>query len=337
MPRLGSAAEVVRHLGCVQSQLHEMALWAVARRTNGLALEQLNDSFESGQFLRTHVLRPTWHYVDPADIHWLLALTAPRIRRLMASSNATIGLTEQRLDAAASVITTALADEAPLTRTELADALARAGLEHRGQQLAHVVMHAEINALVVNGPMRGKQHTYLLLESRVATPPSSTYDELLAAAARRYGIGHGPFRDKDLAWWTSLTLTDSRKAITLAGLRPFDVGGHEYWAVDAPGDADIPRVMLLSNFDEYISYARDPEDYALFHGSMAELTRNSGLLLLDGRLAGTWTRKIKTTTVDIDVRSSARITGTYRRAILGEAEAYGRFVQREPVLRLVSP
>ena len=58
-PRFETAIDVVRHLGCVQSQLHDMALWAVARRTTGLTLADAQEAFGRGDFLRTHILRPT--------------------------------------------------------------------------------------------------------------------------------------------------------------------------------------------------------------------------------------------------------------------------------------
>jgi hypothetical protein len=332
-PRFASAPEVVRHLCCVQSQLYDMALWAVARRTHGATLVEVDASFRRGEFLRTHVLRPTWHFVDPADIHWLLALTAPRVRRLMASGNRVIGLTEARLDQAAEVIAAALVDGTPRTRSELAEMLSAAGLEHTGQALAHAVMHAETHALIANGPMRGKQHTYVLLPESPPTPP---YGSLLAEAARRYARGHGPFRDKDLAWWTSLTLTDSRRAIELADLRPLDIDGTAYWTDGELTESEVPRAMLLSNFDEYISFARDPEDYAGFAGTVNDVMRGSGLLMLDGRLAGTWNRAIKAAKVEIEVAPSPVLTAAMRRALEEESAAFGRFVGRHPELRIVS-
>ncbi|MEJ7635189.1 winged helix DNA-binding domain-containing protein [Aeromicrobium sp.] len=326
-PRFDSAAEVVRHLGCMQSQLHDMALWAVARRMRGATLSSLQEAFDRGDFLRTHVLRPTWHLVDPADIHWLQALTAPRVGRLMASSNTAIGLSEERLDQGSAVILDVLSDGMPHQRAELASALGAAGLEHQGQALAHIVMHAEINALIASGPMQGKQHTYVALPPQ---PVELTHDELLAQAARRYARGHGPFRDKDFAWWTSLTLTDSRRAIELAGLRPLETGGVAHWMLDDPVVIEAPRVLLLSNFDEYISYARDPEDYAGFDGTANDVMRGSGLLMIDGRLSGTWTRTITAKTVDIVVSRARQLSATVRRRLDDEAAAFGRFVEREP-------
>lgn len=332
-PRFDTAVDVVRHLGCVQSQLHDMGLWAVARRTKGLTKADLDAAFAGGDFLRTHVLRPTWHFVDPADIHWLLAVTAPRIKQLMSSSNNTIGLTTEHLDRCAEAIVAALGDGQPRTRAELGLALDDAGLAHEGW-LIHIAMHSEIEALIVNGPMRGKQHTYVLLESVASAPPAQPRDELLALAARRYARGHGPIRDKDLAWWTSLTLTESRRAIELGELRPSEIGGETYWTHDEPVPAEPAAAMLLPNFDEYISYARDTDDYELFEGTANDMMRSMGLLAVEGRLAGLWTRTIKSKTVAINVTCSPQVTPSIRRAIEAEAEAFGRFVERLPELKI---
>lgn len=327
-PRFDSARDVVRHLGCVQSQLHDMALWSVARRTHGLTLADLQAAFARGEFWRTHVLRPTWHFVDPDDLHWLLALTGPRVERLIRSTNRTIGLTDDVVARGVTVLLEALADGRAHTRADLATALAASGLDITGQAVAHVVMQAEVDALVVNGPMRGKQHTYRLLEPR--SVPGR--DDLLAQVARRYARGHGPFRDHDLAWWTSLTLTESRRAIELADLAPLDVDGVAHWRLDEPVEADVPAAWLLSNFDEYVSYAREPDDYAMFAGTVNDVMRGSGLLMVRGRLAGTWTRTVTARTVRIDVTPSAHVTKSTLRAIEQEAAAFGRFVDREPEL-----
>lgn len=325
-PRFGTAGEVVRHLGAVQSQLHDLALWSVGRRTTGLRLADLQQAFERGEFLRTHVLRPTWHFVDPSDIGWLLALTAPRIARLIAAGNPAIGLTHDHLERGAEVIVAALADGEPCTRSELAEQLAEAGLPHAGQALAHVVMHAEINALIVNGPMRGKHHTYVRLTTE---PVLLTRDEQLAAVAVRYGRGHGPFRAKDLAWWTSLTLTDSRRAIELAGLPLMQIDDEAYAYVDPPVETEIPHVMLLSNYDEYISYARDPSDFTSFGGTATDIMRGAGLLMVDGRLAGLWARTITAKTVTIRITTEHVLTPRLRGAIDDEAAAFGTFLDRE--------
>lgn len=334
-PRFDTAVDVVRHLGCVQSQLHDMGLWAVARRTHALTKQNLDEAFARGDFLRTHVLRPTWHFVDPSDIHWLLAVTAPRISKILMSGLNTIGLSHAHLDRGTEVIVAALGDGMPRTRAELGEALVGAGLAGTGQPLAHTVMHAEIEALIVNGPMRGKQHTYVLLDSVVPAPLAQPRDQLLALIARRYANGHGPIRDKDLAWWTSLTLTESRRAIELGELRPMELDDETYWSVDEAVEAAPPVATLLSNFDEYISYARDDEDYTLFTGAPEAMMRSSGLLMIGGKLAGTWTRTIKSKTVEINAMPSTGVTPPIRRALEAEAAAFGHFVERDPRLQIL--
>ncbi len=332
-PRFTDAVDVVRHLGAVQAQLHDMALWAVARRAENLTKSDLDASFARGDFLRTHVLRPTWHFVDPTDIHWLLELTAPRISKVISSTLKGVGLTTQQLERGSAVICQALAGGAALTRSELGVAIeesAVAGPDH----LAHLAMYAEINALIVNGPMRGKQHTYVLLDSIAKAPPSRPRDELLGLMARRYARGHGPVRDKDLAWWASFTLSESRRAIELGELQPREIDGETYWSHGELIESGPAAAMLLSNFDEYISYARQPDDYALFDGTPDQMMRCTGLLAIEGRLAGTWTRTVKSRTVDIVVRSSPRVTPAIRRAIEAEAAAFGRFVERTPQLQI---
>jgi hypothetical protein len=330
-PRPGSLVDVVRRLGCVQSQLPDMALWGVARRLPGTTLADLQQAFDAGDVVRTHVLRPTWHLVAPDDLHWLQALTGPRVRRLLETTNRSIGLTSDVVDRGAAQVVEALADGRPRTRRELADVLAASGPALTGQAVAHVLMSAEIDAAIASGPMSGKQHTYRLVEPR---PVGRSRDELLADVARRYAAGHGPVRDRDLAWWTSLTLTDSRRAVDLGELRPVDVDGVTHWTLDDPVPSEAPTVMLLPNFDEYISYARDPGDYAGIAGADGEVMRATGLLFVAGRLAGSWTRTVSARTVAIDVRPAVPVTASVRRGVQAEADAFGRFVGREARLSI---
>src|SRR5262245_24469014 len=81
------AVDVVRWFGAVQAQDFNAAKWAIALRmrnaTSGAVTEE---AYNEGRVLRTHVMRPTWHFVAPEDIRWLLELTAPRVN-LRAESN----------------------------------------------------------------------------------------------------------------------------------------------------------------------------------------------------------------------------------------------------------
>src|SRR6185503_1009023 len=83
-PRFAKPEEVVGWFGAVQAQDYSGAKWAVGQRIERCSDAVVEAAFQSGRILRTHVLRPTWHFVLPADMRWMLELTAPRVRALMA-------------------------------------------------------------------------------------------------------------------------------------------------------------------------------------------------------------------------------------------------------------
>src|SRR5262249_17316687 len=121
-----SAAAVVESLGAVQSQDYFGAKWALAQRTRGLSDADVERELTSGDILRTHVLRPTWHFVRPADIRWMLALTAPRIRASMAFRERWLELDDKIFRRSNAAIAKALIGGKTLTRPELGKVLERA-------------------------------------------------------------------------------------------------------------------------------------------------------------------------------------------------------------------
>ena len=328
---LPDPAAVVRHLGAVQSQDHGMAVWSVGRRC-GATLADVVAAFERADFVRTHVLRPTWHYVLRDDLRDLLEVTAPRVMRPLQAGMRALGFEEGVMERGAELTAAAVAADGPLTRAEIGERLAAEGLPSEGTALAHVVMAAEIAGDVVSGPMKGKQHTYVPAD----LPPSPrTPDERLAWIARTYARGHGPVQARDLAWWSSITLTQARKALELAELRPVEIGGETYLAHDELEPVEVPRAMLLANFDELISYVRDAEDHAHLGGHYSAVMRGGGLLLVDGRLCGSWSRSTTASTVSVTVRWVQPIDRATERAIESETEAFGHFCERSTKLEVV--
>ena len=71
--------DVVRWFGAVQSQDYAGAKWALGQRIQNATDASIDQLFNEGKILRTHVMRPTWHFVTPANIRWMLELTAPRV------------------------------------------------------------------------------------------------------------------------------------------------------------------------------------------------------------------------------------------------------------------
>jgi hypothetical protein len=308
-----------------------MAVWSVGRRC-GATLDEVLSAYERADFVRTHVLRPTWHYVLRADLRDLLEVTGPRVMRLLHAGMRALGFEEVVMERGAALTAEVVAAEGPLTRAEVAERLAAEGLPSEGSALAHVVMAAEIAGDVVSGPMKGKQHTYV-----PADLPASgrSPDERLAWIARTYARGHGPVQARDLAWWTSLTLTQARKALELAELRPVEIGGKSYVVHDDLDPVEVPRAMLLANFDELISYVRDREDHAHLGDDYNAVMRSGGLLLVDGRLCGSWSRSLTASSVDVTVRPVERIDRAIEREIESEAALFGRFCGRSVDLEVV--
>src|SRR5437773_5551309 len=166
--KIEKASEIVQLLGAVQAQDYSAAKWGIAQRTRSATDAELEKEISDGSILRTHVLRPTWHFVAPHDIRWMLALTAPRVKALLAFYDRKLELDASVLRRSRAALTKALRDGMHLTRMELARALTNAGIRADGtQRVAHLMMHAELDGLICSGPRRGKQFTYALLEERV--------------------------------------------------------------------------------------------------------------------------------------------------------------------------
>jgi Winged helix DNA-binding domain len=183
-PLPGTPADVVRSLGAVQAQDYGGARWAVPQRAPGLSAA-VDDALADGSVLRTHVLRPTWHLVTPADIGWMLTLTAPRVKAQIAYGNRESGLDDATLARSNRTVAKALRGGRQLTRVELADVLRRAGIVPRdGVGLSRLMVAAELDGVICSGALRGRQHTYALLEERV---PSSGLKVRPAALGRVVG------------------------------------------------------------------------------------------------------------------------------------------------------
>src|SRR5262245_19698308 len=111
-------ADSVGWLGAVQAQDYPAARWALGLRVNGVTDADVERAFNEGTILRTHVLRPTWHFVTPRDIRWLLGLTGPRVLALSAYWRRKIGLDRKTLTRARNVLERTLRDGAYHTRSE---------------------------------------------------------------------------------------------------------------------------------------------------------------------------------------------------------------------------
>ncbi len=185
-PPLGALEDVVRWHGAMQAQDYGPAKWSVAQRAEGLVDEDVDRAVASGAIVRTHVLRPTWHFVARDDIRWMLALTGPRVHRHNGPRYRELGLDGKTLARCESVIVSGLEDGNRLTRPEIASLLERRRIDTSGQRIAYMLLHCELEGAIGSGGLAGKQQTYARLDERVPAGRPFNRDESLVELTRRY-------------------------------------------------------------------------------------------------------------------------------------------------------
>jgi len=336
-PGFGRAAAVVKWLGAVQAQDFTAAKWALGLRMRNAVDEDIEKAFADGSILRTHVLRPTWHFVAPEDIRWMLELTAPRVNTAMGSYYRKSSLDAPIFKRSQKALAAALRGGRQLTRPMLQRAVERAGIATDRLTFVFILLRAELDGLICSGARIGAQFTYALLEDRVAKTQTMTRDEALATLARRYVASRGPATVQDFAWWSGLAMTDARAGIEMAArhLAREVINGRTYWLEASTSQAKRgeAEAYLLPAYDEYLiaykdrSAALDPSHVA--QGMNAIL---GGTIVLKGRIVGTWKRTSEKGALRLTLNAFGALRGSARRAVVDAASRYGRFLGAFPVI-----
>lgn len=334
--RFRSVTEVVRWLGAVQSQEYAVAKWSVGQRATGLSDAGLDQALAEGTVLRTHVMRPTWHFVAAADLRWLLALTAPRVHAANAHYYRKFELDEAVFRRSNALFARALAGGQQLTRPELARVLAAGGIEADALRLGYLLMYAELSAVICSGGLRGRQRSYALFDERVPAAPARDRDEALADLTTRYFTSHGPATRADYQWWSGLTATDARRGIELAGadLARLEQDGQTYWHAAGPPPralAPAPTAHLLQGYDEYIVAYTGSSRAALDRAELAATAARAGTLLLhivilDGQVVGSWRRKLTARRLTVEAESLRPLAAAERAAVRDAVDRYAAFL-----------
>lgn len=339
---LAAPEDVVRHLGAMQAQEFAFAKWSVAQRTKGVDDDAMERAFAEGRILRTHVLRPTWHFVLPEDLRWMLGLTAPRVHAGSAARYRELEVDDRLVARTNAIIEKALAGGTHLTRNELRDVLERAGIATGGQRIAYLVMRAELDAVICSGPRRGKQHTYALVDERAPNPKRLDPEEALAELTRRYFTARGPATVRDYRAWSSLTAAQARRGLEIVGrdLEQTEAEGRTYWfgpdARRAPAPARSPRFDLVQIYDETIMGYTESRD-ALYDASTVDRTaayREAWMhgILRDGRLIGRWKPADRREKVVVETTFFRPLTAAQTPAFEAALERYAAF-RGQPVTR----
>ncbi len=332
--------EVVQWFGAVQAQEYPGATWGIAHRRDGLSQATIDRAYADGAILRTHAMRPTWHFVAPSDIRWLLTLTSPRVHAVNASYYRKLELDADVLARGATVLTNALQGGKHLTRTELAAALEQAGILRASDdrlRLTYLVMHAELEGLICSGAMRGKQHTYALLDERV--PPAAQAverEEALVELIRRYFTSHGPATVKDCAWWSGLAPGDVRRGLELntSQLEIARVDGQVYW-IGPNSHTDLaasPIAHLLPAYDEYTIAYKDHT--AILDPDYRELVVAAFgiVIVIDGQIVGAWKRVVETHRVLLTLEPFRALNEAEQQALDLAIQRYQAFLGKPIIL-----
>lgn len=338
----GAAEDVVRTMLAVQAENPAQSAWAVAARTASPRVGDLARALSDARVVRTHVLRPTWHYVHADDVRWLIELTAPRVvpvfdQQLRPSADRMVALTD--------AIAHAVAGGTGLTRPEIALALAEAGLDLPSSQLTLLLGRLELQLLLTSGVPRDGQHTYALLAERVHSAETVDRDEALANLALRYLGAHGPATDRDLAYWATLTLTDARRGIAAVAdrLESFDHDGRTYWHLAGGYGAETASsrgrgaAHLLQILDEMYRGYQDSR-WALDSEGIVPRDREAsmGMVLCDGQLVAGMRRSLDKRRAVFALAPYRPLTARERAEIEKAAARCAAFLGVEPVVEFAA-
>ncbi len=324
-------ADAVTHAAAVQAQDFTAAKWALGLRIKNSTDKEIERAFNDGIILRIHVMRPTWHFVMPEDIRWMLELTAPRIKSLLATYNRRLGLDEALFVKSNALIARALEGHTYLTRQELKALLADNGIETDVQRLGHIITRAELDSLICSGPRRGKQFTYALLDERVGESKRLDRQQSIAELALRYFTSHGPAQLKDFSWWSGLTEKDAAPALATIKSRmsTATLDGKTYWFSPPAGKIpDPPRALLLSVYDEYTIAYKDRSDISEARYIERMISMGNALtavIVLNGKVAGTWHRATKNNLVEISLNPFRVPDDAEQEGLEAEVARYGKF------------
>ncbi len=293
-----SVGELVSRMGAIQAQDFAMAKWALGIRIKGLTNDDVETAYNNATFLRIHVMRPTWHFVAPEDIQWMLELTAPRIRISLRTRDKEFGITEDMYEKSNATFLDILKNDNHLTREELVDCFEQKGLRTDNFKLSHYTFRAEIDGLICNGRLKNGKQTVALLDERVPQYKKYCKEEALALLATKYFTSHAPATLQDFVWWSGLSMSDARLVLNFAQSQLVSEkrDSHIFWRPAEYKTAPENSVLVLPAFDEFIISYRS-RFVSIVNEHNAKVISTNGIfkpvIVYNGRVVGYWSRTLK--------------------------------------------
>ncbi|QQS36424.1 MAG: AlkZ family DNA glycosylase [Ignavibacteriales bacterium] len=293
--------ELVNWMGAMQAQDYSMAKWAIGVRLPGSTDKSIDKAVSNGEILRTHVLRPTWHFVSPEDIRWMLKLTAPNIISSMKGRHKQLELDDATIKKSIRIIEKALSKGEHLKREVLVDLLEHAGIRTNDNRAAHILMFAELNGLICSGKLTGNKQTFAFLDERIPAQKNISKEESLKSLAIKYFQSHGPATLQDFIWWSGLKVKDAKLSLDLIKdeFLSVKIGEKEYYVKEKDYDRDKAGVknkssiFLLPAYDEFLISYKDRSASLDKVNSPKTISSNGifrPIMVVDGKVVGIWRR-----------------------------------------------
>lgn len=326
-------AELVAWFGAVQAQDYAAANWAVGLRLPQSTTSTVERAIAEKSIIRTWTLRGTLHLMAASDVRWMLTLLRPRLYAAVGSRLRQLDLTAADLAKSRSALTSALEGGKQLTRRELSDSLERAGVQTHDTRLNHLLVCASLDGLICCGVRRGSELTYTLLDEWAPVSPQLEQDDALAELTGRYFQSHGSATLQDFMWWSGLTLAEASSGTDL--IRPQlsqeSIDEKKYWlSHNTPAvQATSMAVYLLPSFDEYLLGYKDRRAALGSLDFQQIVNPGNGLfkpvVVVDGRVAGTWKRTIRKDTVLIETSLFYPLTTPQQEALTNVVQQFGAY------------
>lgn len=337
--RFSIPQELVSWMGALQAQNYNMVKWAIGVRLPGLTKKTVEAAIADGDIIRTHLLRPTWHFVAADDIRWMLRLTAPQIKKSMRSRHKQLGISNEIITRSRKIIEQALSGGKHLTRKKLVGMLERGGIDMGDNRASHLLLLAELDEVICCGPTKGKNYTYRLMDERIPESPNLKREEALAKLGQIYFRSHGPATLEDFSWWSGLTITDARKTVNLLGdtLNVEEIDSKTYYrsSGNTLSSESNESTWLLPAYDEFIIGYKD-RDAVIAYKDQSKAISNNGIfrpiIVVDGQVTGIWKRISNKDKVMVETQFFEEPSLEVKERVECAAKDYSNFLEKEPVI-----
>jgi hypothetical protein len=338
--RFKTAEELISWMGAMQAQDYNMVKWAFGIRMPGSTLESISNEIDSGRIIRTHVLRPTWHFVSSDDIFWMTSLSAAHIRSALSVRDKQLGLDSRIFSKCNKSIEKILSGNKYLTRDELFTELVKSGLKIKREQAYHIFTRSEVDGIICSGRQRGGKPSFALLNEWVPKDRKKyTREESLKELADRYFTSRGPATVRDFAWWSGLSLTEARSGLehNRSALVSEKYEDLTYWFSAAVNGTDnFNNIFLLPAYDEFLLSYRDRSDVITFTDQKKAVSNNGifyPIILSGNQIVGTWKRKDEKGRINISTALFQKGAKLQKEEMKNVVKRYSEFFGRETVVK----